>query len=921
MAGTDQSPIIDWREFRHETRVRNLLFHTLVTSDFYEPITAYAPSAEYRELVAAALDDRWLITRSGLWFEARLLSSPEVPLQGWKVHLSATPRSAAQVLRAASAVARCHRVSFKFLCDSRLLELMNDKPADRGTSGKFVTMYPTSAEQARALLRELSEVLVGVEGPFILSDRRYQGSRVVHYRYGGLRRIDRVDPMGQRIPVLIGRDGRATPDLRVPYFFLPPGIIDEMQAPETQLSESGEPPTLKEGRYRIELVRSFSNAGGVYEATDLNDGRAVIVKEARPHTSATMHGMDSVALRQQEFRFLKELAGRGIAPAPLDLFWDWEHLFLVEEKIDGVTAGRYATSHSPVYVPHPGPEAFAAYFAFVARMTCALASVLDDLHENDIVYGDLSPSNIVITPDERFVLVDFETAARLHSQDARRLFTAGFTDMSRLRAPLSPADDYYSLGCVTLWMLAPVNAMFELRRDVADVFLEDWTHEFGLPPALRTAVLDLLDADVARRPQADEIRHRLRREPEPALAEPQPIAKAESTEKETEGDRMVTAIADFILACSRPSEPELLFRVSPSSPNPLNVGHGALGIARALHLLGRDLDSPRNAWLMSQHPDDAVYPPGLYPGLAGLAWAYADLGDLDRGIALGQQAFRHPMLFEEAGVFAGAAGVGLSLLELWTRSRHQVLLDCAVRVGQELLAIAQESDRGISWVDHDGATPLGYARGASGAALFLLYLSLATSDSRWMAQGRRALDFDLSYATSFKGGLTLPEDTDAGNTIVFPYWYRGSAGLGTSVLRYALCSPDSDLDATVNALVAACSCRYTVMPGLFSGLAGLGNFILDCYQLRGDVQFLDVAKSTGVGLRLFALRRPEGVAFPGEDLYRITLDFGTGSAGIALFLQRLAVGGANFNFLPDQLLPSVPRIAPERRRAMGSEVA
>jgi hypothetical protein len=43
------------------------------------------------------------------------------------------------------------------------------------------------------------------------------------------------------------------------------------------------------------------------------------------------------------------------------------------------------------------------------------------------------------------------------------------------------------------------------------------------------------------------------------------------------------------------------------------------------------------------------------------------------------------------------------------------------------------------------------------------------------------------------------------------------------------------------------------------------------------------------------------MAFPGDTLSRVSCDYGTGSAGIALFIHRLLHGGAT-DFMLDELL-------------------
>jgi hypothetical protein len=56
------------------------------------------------------------------------------------------------------------------------------------------------------------------------------------------------------------------------------------------------------------------------------------------------------------------------------------------------------------------------------------------------------------------------------------------------------------------------------------------------------------------------------------------------------------------------------------------------------------------------------------------------------------------------------------------------------------------------------------------------------------------------------------------------------------------------------------------------------------------------------GCMLFPFEREGGLAFPGESLSRISCDFGTGGAGIALVMDRYRTrrGAA---FMLDELLP------------------
>jgi lantibiotic modifying enzyme len=93
--------------------------------------------------------------------------------------------------------------------------------------------------------------------------------------------------------------------------------------------------------------------------------------------------------------------------------------------------------------------------------------------------------------------------------------------------------------------------------------------------------------------------------------------------------------------------------------------------------------------------------------------------------------------------------------------------------------------------------------------------------------------------------------------------------------------------------------KYAVFPGRFTGLAGLGEFLLDIYDLTGDRRFQKSANKAAEGIMHFRLQR-NGSAFPGELLSRISCDYGTGSAGIALFFNRL-MGNQKSDFMLDRL--------------------
>lgn len=283
-----------------------------------------------------------------------------------------------------------------------------------------------------------------------------------------------------------------------------------------------------------------------------------------------------------------------------------------------------------------------------------------------------------------------------------------------------------------------------------------------------------------------------------------------------------------------------------------------------------------------------------------MAWVFSVLKKLDLAVEIWNKAYFHPLIYESWDIYSGAAGCGLTALHLWLVTREREFLEQAIAIGETISGAAQKNKRGLYWPSREGF--IGYAHGASGIALFLLYLYCATKDKKFVEYGRKALDFDLSYAVHTSDGfLSLPPDT-SNVRVLMPYWEFGSAGVGTTVLYYLLVTGEEELKPVLDGLIGDTMRKYTIFPGLFSGLAGLGNFLLNCYTFLDNMLYLEAAKRVASGILLYKIKRSDGIAFPGDNLYRISTDFASGSAGIGLFLHRLQQLGPDFNFTLDDLI-------------------
>src|SRR5438477_10738252 len=113
----------------------------------------------------AASDGRWCYSRAGRSSD---------PVQGWKIHVSATRLSANQVFSRVQPILSRRDVLFKVPARLDLLEALNDGVRQFSQVGKFLTAYPSATAEAIDLARVLHAATRGLRGPEIPFDVRYQ---------------------------------------------------------------------------------------------------------------------------------------------------------------------------------------------------------------------------------------------------------------------------------------------------------------------------------------------------------------------------------------------------------------------------------------------------------------------------------------------------------------------------------------------------------------------------------------------------------------------------------------------------------------------------------------------------------------------------------------------------------------------------
>ncbi|MEV0679076.1 class III lanthionine synthetase LanKC [Actinosynnema sp. NPDC050436] len=840
----------------------------IADDDFYEPWDSADPGPRYR---AGPLPAGWACHDAGAWTHW----GPEgcaLPEQGWKVHVSSSLDNARPVLAVVSAVCAESGVPFKHLAGRRTFLLAHEKHAARVQSGKFCTLYPPGAECAERVLRRLESALAGISGPFVLTDRRFGASTCVSYRYGAFAGRTRVDAEGGTVPTMTGPDGREVDDDRRPEFRLPPGVADPFRAPA---AEPARGPVTLHG-YTFESVVQHSNAGGAYRFRSA-EGEPVFVKEAKAHNGYTVDGTDAKTRLDAEYLVLRAVHARepGLCPRPVELFHHWEHSYLVTEVVPGVSLYRWMVTHHPAIRVGAGPAEHAEYHRRGLALLDQLAEQLDRLHASGHVFVDLSPTNVLVDDDDRVRLVDFEAVQRV--EDVRRIMgTPGYQHPDPLavaeRDPV--ALDRYGLAALALMLVFPLHETAERHPGALDHLHADLSETAPVEPRLW---------DRATRghprpgPPADH-------PPPPGVVPtPQEVRAAPIAALRLLAERT----ADALEAMADPDHPDRVFPTTPLGyrTDTRAVAAGTAGVLHALHRAGRACDPEVVRRLRDEALANAgTSAPGLLHGTAGIACVLADLGEGDAAGTLLTAAAAHPLNDTAAALGGGAAGTAFGLLSAYRRTGEQRHLDLAcglldrVPDGDELTARLSPVNRS------------GLAGGRTGVALALYRLHRATGDARPFARGVRMLREELAFAEPLPvDGLGFRVALRDGR--VYPYLYAGSAGYAAVLARYLAHRPDTDFgfdaDDVLRRCLRACQVRFTVLPGLFPGLAGLACALADVGRRLDRPELVDAALTSARGLFRHAIPHGRGVAWLGEPGHRLSADLWSGSAGILLALRRL----------------------------------
>ena len=206
-----------------------------------------------------------------------------------------------------------------------------------------------------------------------------------------------------------------------------------------------EPGTVLQGRYAIERLLGGGGMGMVYLARDQRlANRPCAIKEMVDHFIDQAQRIEANEYFAREADTLAQLKHQAI-PAITDRFELANRHYLVMEYVEGRNLEEELAARG-----EPLPEGLVID---IARQLCDVLAYLHGL-EPPMIYRDMKPSNVMLNPNGRVVLVDFGIARLFKAaRKGTMIGTLGFAPPEQYQGLVDPRSDIYSLGATLHYVL------------------------------------------------------------------------------------------------------------------------------------------------------------------------------------------------------------------------------------------------------------------------------------------------------------------------------------------------------------------------------------------------------------------------------------------------------------------------------------
>ena len=391
----------------------------------------------------------------------------EIPVQGWKIHLSCDVRKGGELLNLLKPRFFEWSLDFKHIRSVVEHEYRNSRRIGRSYYGKFITVFPDSLEHAQEVVTRLSPLVDEFKGPVITTDLQI-GSSIVFIRYGLLKSQQRFDEvLGRQRDYLIDPDGGTHWVDRKSTFELPEW------APRSEWIDS-----LIELHESKDVHLPFRNptflkktSRGLVFTADF-EGQRVFVKEARRRSELDALGRDTVSRFYNERHLLEKLVHLPYVPTNRCLVEAGSSVFFATDFIDGETFHEFIIKGIGAAYEEMDVD------SYLDRLEVILPSLyrkISEIHDCGVFHYDLSTSNVLLAPEGKVFLIDFEAGADNETR-RRDTLTMGFSSPLHERGPLV---DWFSFMRIAAFSLTGHSFTLDVFKDHLPTLKDYCFHLFG----------------------------------------------------------------------------------------------------------------------------------------------------------------------------------------------------------------------------------------------------------------------------------------------------------------------------------------------------------------------------------------------------------------------------------------------------------
>src|SRR5579875_502510 len=266
---------------------------------------------------------------------------------------------------------------------------------------------------------------------------------------------------------------------------------------------------LNGGRYQLGPVLGQGCFGITYRAVDRRAARLVAIKEFFPEGSVRQGStllppasLGPEGFVQERAAFIREasILARFRRPgivAVYEVFRENGTAYMVMQYVAGKTLAQLLRERGG---PLPVADA--------VRYVLAVADALGTIHEQHVLHRDVKPGNIIVTPDDEAVLIDFGAARSFDRYQRTSVMTAigtpGYAPLEQWGSSnrFGPASDVYALAATLYHLLTGRMPPAAADRALQETLIPPRDLNPDVPPALSDAVVAALAVHMDARPQS-----------------------------------------------------------------------------------------------------------------------------------------------------------------------------------------------------------------------------------------------------------------------------------------------------------------------------------------------------------------------------------------------------------------------------------